>query len=213
MSNQKPSLDAAYSLKSVQDNRDLYAAWAKSYDYDFASEMDYILPARVAEIFVDAGGIGPVLDVGAGTGLAGHALGKLGSGPIDAMDLSRDMLNVAAKKDIYRNFFAADITQTIETDGETYQGIISSGTFTHGHVGPDAIDNLLPLAKTGAYFALSINKNHWTEKGFAEKFEALEGLISNLVLYDVAIYGDNSKGDHGKDLGVVVVFQKEKNNY
>jgi 2-polyprenyl-3-methyl-5-hydroxy-6-metoxy-1,4-benzoquinol methylase len=208
MSNQKPSLDAAYSLKSVQDNHDLYAAWAKDYDHDFASEMDYILPAHVSQIFVDVGGIGPVLDVGAGTGLAGHALAKLGSGPIDAMDLSRDMLEVAAKKGIYRNFFAADISQTIATDGETYQGIISSGTFTHGHVGPDAIDNLLPLAKMGAYFVLSINKDHWGEKGFAEKFETLEGVIENLVLHDVAIYGDNSKGDHGKDLGIAVVFQK-----
>lgn len=208
MSYKKPSLELAYSLKSVQENRELYAAWAEDYDQDFASEMDYILPRRVAQTFLDAGGKGPVLDVGAGTGLVGHALAKMDVNPIDAMDLSRAMLDVASKKRIYRNLFAADITQPIEAVGETYQGIISSGTFTRGHVGPGGIDHLLPLAETGAYFVLAINKIHWVEKGFSEKFEALAESISKPLMRDIEIYGKNSKGDHSKDIGIVVIFQK-----
>jgi SAM-dependent methyltransferase len=208
MNDKKPNLELAYSLKSVQDNRELYASWAEDYDQDFASEMDYILPGRVAQIFLDVGGKGPVLDVGAGTGLVGHALSKLGVQPIDAMDLSRAMLNVASKKGIYRNLFSADITQPVETVSETYRGIISSGTFTHGHVGPGGIDHLLPLAQTGAHFVLAINKIHWTEKGFSEKLETLAGSISKPVMHDIEIYGKNSKGDHSKDLGIAVIFQK-----
>ncbi len=208
MSKKKPSLESAYSLKTVQDNRELYAAWAENYDQDFASEMDYILPDRVAQILLDVGGKGPILDVGAGTGLVGHALAKLGVKPIDAMDLSSAMLDMAKKKGIYRNFFAADITQPIEAVGKNYQGIISCGTFTHGHVGPGGIDHLLPLARTGAYFVLAINKTHWAEKGFSEKFEALAGSISRPVMRDIEIYGKNSKGNHSKDLGISVIFQK-----
>ena len=208
MTEKKPSLELAYSLKTVQDNRELYAAWAEDYDQDFASEMDYVLPERVAKAFKGVGGKGPILDVGAGTGLAGYALLKMGLSPIDAMDLSPAMLDVASKKGIYRNLFAADITKPIDTGGETYQGIISSGTFTHGHVGPGAIDGLLALAKTGAYFVLAINKIYWLEKRFAEKFEALGGSISEPELQYVEIYGKNSKGDHSKDLGIVVTFQK-----
>ena len=208
MSDKKPSLELAYSLKSVQDNCELYAAWAEDYDQEFASEMDYILPGRVAQIFLDVAGKGPVLDVGAGTGLVGHALAKLGLQPIDAMDLSRAMLDMASKKGIYRNLFAADITKPIEMVGETYQGIISSGTFTRGHVGPGGIDYLLPLAQKGAYFVLAINKIHWAEKGFSEKFEALVGSISKPVMCDIEIYGKNSKGGHSRDIGIVVIFQK-----
>ncbi len=179
MSDKRPNLELAYALLTVQDNRELYAAWAKTYENDFASEMDYILPNRVAQIFLDMGGTGPVLDVGAGTGLAGQALARLGIHPIDAIDLSDAMLDVASKKKIYRNLFTSDITQPIATSNYSYQGVISSGTFTHGHVGPSAIDNLLSVARGGAFFALSINKNHWFERGFAKKFESLKGVIEN----------------------------------
>ena len=170
--------------------------------------MDYILPNQVAQIFLNMGGTGPVLDVGAGTGLGGQALAKLGIDPIDALDLSDEMLEVAAKKKIYQNLFTSDITQRIETSNYLYQGVISSGTFTHGHVGPNAIDNLLSVASTGALFALSINKKHWFEKGFAKKFEALSSRIEKLILHDVEIYGENSKGEHSDDLGVVATFCK-----
>ena len=155
MNDKKPNLDLAYALETVQDNRELYASWATDYDKDFASSMDYILPNQVAQIFLNLGGIGPVLDVGAGTGLGGQALAKLGIDPIDALDLSDEMLEIAAKKKIYRSLFTSDITQRIETSNYLYQGVISSGTFTHGHVGPNAIDNLLSVASTGALFALS----------------------------------------------------------
>jgi|TARA_B110000908_G_scaffold45313_1_gene55163 SAM-dependent methyltransferase len=208
MSVKRPNLELAYALLTVQDNRELYAAWAKTYENDFASEMDYILPNRVAQIFLDMGGTGPVLDVGAGTGLAGQALARLGIHPIDAIDLSDAMLDVASKKKIYRNLFTSDITQPIATSNYSYQGVISSGTFTHGHVGPSAIDNLLSVARGGAFFALSINKNHWFERGFAKKFESLKGVIEMLLLHDVEIYGENSKGEHCNDLGIVATFRK-----
>jgi len=208
MNDNKPNLDLAYALETVQDNRELYASWACDYDKDFASAMDYILPNQVAQIFLNMGGTGPVLDVGAGTGLGGQALAKLGIDPIDALDLSDEMLEVAAKKKIYRNLFTSDITQRIETSNYLYQGVISSGTFTHGHVGPNAIDNLLSVASKGALFALSINKKHWFEKGFAKKFEALSNRIEKLILHDVEIYGENSKGEHSDDLGVVATFCK-----
>lgn len=208
MTDKKPNLDLAYALETVQDNRNLYAAWAKDYENDFASTMDYILPNQVAKIFVELGGTGPVLDVGAGTGLAGQALSKLGIHPIDALDLSNAMLEVALEKKIYRNFFTSDITQPIVTNNYSYQGIISSGTFTHGHVGPNALDNLIMVAEDGAFFALSINKNHWIEKGFAEKFESLNGVIEKLLLHNVNIYGENSKGEHCNDIGIVATFWK-----
>ena len=78
MKDNKPNLKSAYALETVEDNLELYANWASDYENGFASKMDYILPNQVAQIFSDMGGKGPVLDVGAGTGLGGLALAKLG---------------------------------------------------------------------------------------------------------------------------------------
>ena len=207
MNDDSPSLKAAYALSSVDDNRRLYAAWAKGYDREFAGDMDYILPQHVARLFVDYGGKGPVLDVGAGTGLLGQLLYDYCE-PIDALDLSQEMLHAAAQKNVYRHLDAADVTVPIDQLGRRYDGIVSSGTFTHGHVGPDAIDNLFALARDGALFCLSINKNHWSEKDFGAKFESLRSKIVDLTLVDVPIYGANAVGPNRDDVGVIAMFRK-----
>ena len=69
-----PDLEAAYALQTPDDNRRLYAEWATTYDDEFAVDMDYMLPLHVAEAFASVGGQGPVIDLGAGTGLLGAAL-------------------------------------------------------------------------------------------------------------------------------------------
>ncbi len=208
MTNEFPNLDEAYALSSVDDNRKLYSEWAKDYDLTFVEAMDYILPSQVAQQFLKYGGRGPILDVGAGTGLLGLFLGKRDLGPIDGIDLSQAMLDVAAQKRVYRHLNVADITEPFEIPKLRYNGVLSSGTFTHGHVGPDALDNILPVAEKGALFVISINKQHWLEKGFKQKFESLGKKIYDLELIDVPIYGPNAVGEHSKDLGVVAIFKR-----
>ena len=207
MTNDSPSLTSAYALSSVDDNRRLYAAWSKDYDQEFALTMDYILPQHVARFFVENGGSGPVLDVGAGTGLLGQLLYQH-CRPVDALDLSPEMLDIAAQKNIYRHVDAIDVTVPIDHFGRFYDGIVSSGTFTHGHVGPDAIDNLFALARVGALFCLSINKRHWAEKNFDAKFTSLTPQIQDFSLTEVPIYGANATGPNRDDKAVITVFRK-----
>lgn len=157
----KPDLENAYDLKTTDDAKRLYADWAETYDQDFAADMDFVLPQRVAQAFADAGGAGPVLDFGTGTGLVGKALAKLGIGPVDGADLSPEMLAVARRKGVYRDLVEGDVLDGYTMPGAPYAGVVSSGTFTHGHVGPEAIDVLLTLAAPGAQFALSINGAHF----------------------------------------------------
>ena len=208
MTEDPPKLKAAYALSSVADNRKLYSQWAKDYDRSFVEAMDYLLPAKVVQQFVRHGGCGPVLDVGAGTGILGCLLRKNHIAPIDGIDLSQEMLNVAAQKRVYRNLEVVDITETIESKNLSYEGVLSSGTFTHGHVGPSALDNILPIANQGALFVLSINKQHWFKKGFEDKFKSLGKKICNLKLIEVPIYGPNSVGEHSKDVSIVAVFER-----
>jgi predicted TPR repeat methyltransferase len=208
MSAKSPDLHAAYALKTPDDSRRLYADWAKSYDSDFVAGSDYQLHQHAARAFVAAGGSGPVLDVGAGTGACGLALAEQGAGPIDATDISAEMLEQARAKGVYRHLFEADLTEGPPTRDHTYNGIVSSGTFTTGHVGPDAIDNLLPIARSGAVFSLSVNRLHYESAGFAGKFRALEGQITAPDLIEVAIYGPAATGPNKDDRAFLAVFRK-----
>lgn len=209
MNDDTPDLSAAYALKTPDDSKRLYAEWASDYDTDFAAGEDYQLHLHIARAFVAAGGQGPVLDVGAGTGLCGAALADLRVGPIDATDISAEMLNVAMTKDIYRKAIEADLTRKLPIAPESYSGIVSSGTFTTGHVGPDAIDALLHIARHGAQFALSINAQHYEAAGFGDKLRALEaGQIENLTLPETRIYGPLANGNHKDDVALIALFEK-----
>jgi SAM-dependent methyltransferase len=208
-----PDLHAALSLAGPDACLALYKAWAASYDSGFAKDMTYLLPAHVAAAFVSAGGQGPVLDVGAGTGLLAQSLQDMGfDAPIDAADFSPDMLLRAGEKGIYRALYQADITQPIAID-PVYRGIVSSGTFTAGHVGPEALPNLLALALPGAQFALSINLRVWADAGFDTAISALQaaGKISALQLIEVQVYGPSASAidqSHAEDRARVVLFHK-----
>jgi len=208
MTTDKKDVSDAYALKTPEESRKLYADWADSYDAEFAGETDYILHIETARAFADAGGTGPVLDVGAGTGLCGAVLADLGIGPIDAMDISPEMLRQAEHKQIYRDLFVADLTQPLPTPAPHYAGVISSGTFTTGHVGPAAIAPLLASAKSGAQFALSINAKHYLSAGFADALTQLEANIRDLTLKDVPIYSPASSSAQKDDRAYVALFRK-----
>jgi SAM-dependent methyltransferase len=189
-----------------------YRDWAANYDAGFAQGMQYLLPAHVAAAFMAAGGGAPVLDVGAGTGLLAERLRDMGHrGEIDAVDFSAEMLARAGEKRLYSGLFRADITQALDLP-RRYGGIVSSGTFTAGHVGPVALPVLLDVALPGAQFALSINRRVWTAAGFDRALDGLhaEGRIAGLQLIEVEVYGAAAASldpDHAADRALVALFR------
>ncbi|MDO8882191.1 MAG: class I SAM-dependent methyltransferase [Pseudotabrizicola sp.] len=199
-------LNAAFALNGPEDCARLYAAWAASYDAEFAAEMDYRLPAHVAAAFLAHGGSGPVLDVGAGTGLlAGHLRNMGFAGAIDAVDLSVDMLDSARAKGLYRHLHRADITRPLALTGP-YSGVVSSGTFTHGHVGPEAIVQLERQAARGALFAVSINEGVYRSMGFDAALSERPGV----TFLDVQIYGPAAAAkdpDHAAQRGLIAIWR------
>ena len=189
-----------------------YRDWAANYDSGFATEMQYLLPAHVAAAFLGARGQGPVLDVGAGTGLLAEALRQMGvTDPIDAVDFSVEMLERAAEKRIYAGLFQADITKPLNLP-RRYGGIVSSGTFTAGHVGPEALPNLLSVARPQAQFALSINRRVWTSAGFDAALDTLaaQKRITDLHLIEVEVYGAAAAAldaEHAADRAMIALFR------
>ena len=189
-----------------------YRDWAASYDTGFAQDMQYLLPAHVAAAFLGTGAGGPVLDVGAGTGLLAERLRDMGfAGAIDAADFSPEMLEKARPKGLYDHLIRADITRPLDLP-RCYAGIVSSGTFTSGHVGPEALSHLLDAALPQAQFALSINRRVWTSAGFDTALDRLagQGRITGLQLIEVQVYGPAAAAldaEHAQDHALIALFR------
>ena len=92
-----------------------------------------------------------ILDVGAGTGLVGEILRGRGYTHIDALDICQEMLDVAKEKNIYNKYICAALSAEPVSEIATgeYDGLISSGTFTEGHVGPGGFREVVRQVKSG----------------------------------------------------------------
>jgi len=202
-----PSLQNAYDLKSPDDNVELYSAWAETYDNDFIEDMQYKLHFSVAEEFVLNGGNGLILDVGAGTGALAQALLQRAKFSIEATDISKEMLKVANSKRIYQRSFLSDLTKKIPVDNSFYDGVVSSGTFTHGHVGPSAMDELVRVTKAGGLVTISVNEKHWIALDFESAIDRLNKPIRNYTLKKISIYGEQSTHDHKDDKAIILTIK------
>jgi SAM-dependent methyltransferase len=221
MSDEQPvTLADAYALATPQDSRELYARWAATYESDFVAPNQYVIPDRVAEVFADVAGPmeGPVLDLGCGTGLVAAALVRDTAGEgvdwvIDGVDISPEMLAISAAKTrsdgrpLYRCLFEADLTESVDVADGSYAGVLSAGTFTHGHLGPATLSALIRFGRSGATFAIGINGEHFSAMGFAAQLadELARGTIRDLDPRIVEMYLPGS--EHYGETAVVAVFR------
>ena len=193
MSEKKLGYDEAYSLKTPEDSIKLYKKWAQTYDQDFAFNSNYLSPNKICNYFnkharsTDI----PILDVGAGTGLVGELLYRTGNKKIIGIDISPEMLEQAKSKECYSSLMEADVTRKIPLKSNSIGAVVSAGTFTHGHVGPDAFDELLRIAKPGGLFILSINSKVFIKGGFQEKFLRIKNSISVPIFNEFKVHGNN----------------------
>ncbi|QMU58698.1 MAG: methyltransferase domain-containing protein [Boseongicola sp.] len=206
----KPDLDSAYALNAADDNRQFYRDWAASYDEVFVAETSYQLPDMVAATYLQLAGEWPCLDAGCGTGALGEHLAF--GAVVDGVDLSSDMLAVAATKGRYRNLVEANLKEQLPFDDGEYAGLISSGTFTHGHVGPEAFDELTRILRSDALAVISIKPEVWESHAFGPAFDVLvgKGLITGPEIAEVNVYRDPTMAPdgHGDDRGLIVTFRK-----
>jgi ubiquinone/menaquinone biosynthesis C-methylase UbiE len=127
---------------------------------------------------------------------------------MDAFDLSAEMLARAAEKGLYRNLIEGDLTKALPFDDESYAAVVSSGTFTHGHVGPEAFDELMRVARPGALFVLSIKTELFEAQGFKAKFQTLGAALRDFDLEEVPVYGAGADADHAGHTGLIASFRK-----
>lgn len=168
------SKETAFNLEDGLEHKQYYDDWASSYDTEFAEAEGYVYPAAVASRFFElaANGDAPVADIGCGTGLVG--LEFSGSAfEIDGFDISPGMLKEAERKGAFRRLTEFDLLDGKGLPAAAYGGLVSCGTFTLGHLGPDGLENSLVLARPGALCIIGINALHFEQDGFYEMFRRL----------------------------------------
>src|SRR5690606_13302595 len=97
MTGESAALGRVYAARTPEELDTAYAAWAADYDRETIA-LGYCLPFMIAG-WVSRhlpAGAGPLLDAGCGTGLSGPYLAALGYGDIAGLDLSAEMLRLAA---------------------------------------------------------------------------------------------------------------------
>ena len=201
-------LEDAYGISTPEDAANLYGKWAASYDQSFAEAWSYVAPRIIADTFRSFAKTPdqPILDIGAGTGLVAGGLSGL---TVDGIDISAPMLEVAASKGLYRNRIVADLTKPLDLESESYGGFVSSGTLTHGHVGPVCLRELLRIAKPDALFCLGTIPAVFDKAGFGSALALLVAAdaITPVTFKTIAIYED-ADHDHAEDKGLVAIFRK-----
>ncbi len=207
----KKGLNDAYSVKTPEDNIKLYKVWASSYDDDFAKKNDYRSPVLISNYYDKYSNKNdvPVLDVGAGTGLIAEVMNKKNTIDIDAIDISPEMLESAKSKNCYNKLLEADLTKNLDIDNNYYGAIVSAGTFTHGHIGPNALDELLRVTKPSGLFVITIHSKVYVNQNFEQKFQDINEQITDLTFHEEKAYGNNPDKDHGNDTVFITVFRKK----
>ncbi len=195
----KKMLERAHSLENEAQTKELYRDWASTYDDTMIEGLGYLSPTKAARLLADfvANPDDEILDVGVGTGLVGKELAAFGFTNIDGLDYSEQMLAAARKKGHYRRLFEADLNDNLELESENYEGMICIGTFTHGHVKADCLDELFRLLKPRGKFVTAIRKDYWQSAGFKQKAQQLcdAGIIRTLISREDSNYADSKEAE------------------
>lgn len=207
-------LRRAYNLASEEQTHDLYREWAETYDDTMINGLSYATPRKTASLLTGAlpDKTVRILDVGCGTGLAGAELASHGFRSIDGLDFSPEMLSVARKctvgnVPVYSETITADLNSKLEIPSAFYDGMICTGTFTHAHVGPQCLDELFRVLKSGGLFACTVHKDIWEELGFEKKVRAL---VSNGVMRTQGMVMDVYFDTDSEPQGWYILWEKLK---
>ena len=153
----------------------LYADWAETYDQTMLDGLSYQSPQQIASLaaMTEARRDVRVLDVGCGTGLLASCLRAEGFTRIDGLDYSAPMLAVAQRQSRIDDAFLRDLNERLEMGEECYDMLVSTGTFTHGHVGAGCLPELLALLEPGGHLICTVHRDVWDEGGFGIGLQAL----------------------------------------
>ena len=165
-----------YKLKTTDEVMKYYDEWGinNKYDKDMV-DWAYSGPKETVDVFKKYAKNKniKILDAGCGTGLVGIELKKNGYLNIDGVDLSKKLLELVPPN-YYQKLSQIDLNKSLEIENNTYGAIMCVGTFTFGHVKPNALDEFIRICKNKALICFTINEGIYKEYGFDKKIKNLE---------------------------------------
>ncbi len=164
-----------YASESNEQLQERYDQWAEEYDEGMESDFGYVIPRIAAETlqqFVSKES--RVLDAGAGTGLVGVELHRLGYTNLDAMDMSQGMLDEARSKGVYGNLYQMVMGEPLDLETGSYDAAICVGVLTLGHAPVHSLDELARIVRPGGFVVFTLRPDVYRQNGFREKQQQLE---------------------------------------
>ena len=164
-----------YKLKTTDEVMKYYDEWGNKdkYNKDMV-DWNYTGPKETSEIFNKYEKNKDILifDAGCGTGLVGIELNKYGFKNFHGADLSQTLLD-SVPNNLYQRLTKVDLNKTIDAKDNSYDAVMCVGTFTFGHVKPNALDEFVRITKSGGLICFTINEGIHEEYGFDKKIISL----------------------------------------
>jgi predicted TPR repeat methyltransferase len=170
----------ARALRSPAGARELYDAWAATYDADLTGPDgdDYPLPGIVADAVARIDDrSADVLDAACGTGLVGAALARHGFRSVDGLDISPGMLARARARQVYHDLGPADLGQRVPGAADKFGVVTCVNAFGPGHLPRAALVEFARVVHRGGHIVLTVG---------ADRREEIETHLQQLAARRVA---------------------------
>ncbi len=102
--------------------------------------------------------LGPVLDLGCGTGLLAVVLSDMAVGPLVGVDVSTGMLAQAAAKHLYSELHEADLMRLLADDPTRWQLVLAADVFIYFGALPEMLAAVHARLEPGGWFIFSLEE-------------------------------------------------------
>jgi ubiquinone/menaquinone biosynthesis C-methylase UbiE len=179
MKNTNSMISTIYDTLHAADSVELehiYKNWAKKYEDDVINLAGYVGHLITSELLLSylSNTQTKILDAGCGTGLVGEILNKNSFQNLIGVDFSQEMLNIAKQKNVYQSLDLVDLTKKLDYEDNVFDAVICAGTFTCGHVGPDALREMVRITKQAGYICFTVRKQEWEASPYMQIINDLE---------------------------------------
>jgi SAM-dependent methyltransferase len=178
-------IEAVYNAGNREELKASYDRWSASYDADMVLTGYVHYPVLTGLVCRhvprrDAA----LLDAGVGTGALGSLLNILGYNNLSGIDMSEGMLAQARARKVYADLRQRILGEKLDFVDRSFDAIISTGTFTHGHAPAQALDELVRLLEGNGMLIFTVADAVWEPQGFKAR---IDGFASNRVLVPVEV--------------------------
>ena len=165
-----------YKLKTTDEVMKYYDEWGEKdkYNKDMV-EWNYTGPQETVDVFrrYTENKEMLIFDAGCGTGLVGLQLKKFGFKYFHGADLSQKLLDTVPKQ-LYQKLIRVDLNKPFDVQDNFYDETMCVGTFTFGHVKPQALDEFVRVTKKNGLICFTINEGINKDYGCDKKIQNLK---------------------------------------